>query len=183
MEVGSSTLPVPTGKPDTRPAFFISGGIAQLVEHMLCKHGVAGSNPTTSTPWRLTLSSRPLFCLAAPFPSPSPAVRHPPKRPFSWTNRPFALAIHAWGLVSGGPGRHRRPPPALPHTAFTSQAPPSRGWHVASCCPIPPFCPCHPPNRPFSWTNCPFDVRPFCWTDLTIRYLVLSSVLYRAHSI
>ena len=25
------------------------GGIAQLVEHMLCKHGVAGSNPTTST--------------------------------------------------------------------------------------------------------------------------------------
>ena len=107
---------------------------------MLCKHGVAGSNPTTSTPWRLTLSSRPLFCLAAPFPSPSPAVRHPPKRPFSWTNRPFALAIHAWGLVSGGPGRHRRPPPALPHTAFTSQAPPSRGWHVASCCPIPPFC-------------------------------------------
>ena len=25
------------------------GGIAQLVEHMLCKHRVAGSNPTTST--------------------------------------------------------------------------------------------------------------------------------------
>ena len=39
---------------------------------------------------------------------------HPPNRPFSWTNRPFALAIHAWGLVSGGSERHRRPPPALP---------------------------------------------------------------------
>ena len=26
-----------------------AGGIAQLVEHMLCKHGVAGSNPTIST--------------------------------------------------------------------------------------------------------------------------------------
>ena len=25
------------------------GGIAQLVEHMLCKHGVVGSNPITST--------------------------------------------------------------------------------------------------------------------------------------
>ncbi|MBQ7609602.1 MAG: hypothetical protein IJU74_00720 [Bacteroidales bacterium] len=30
------------------------------------------------------------------------------------SNRPFALAIHAWGLVSGGSERHRRPPPALP---------------------------------------------------------------------
>lgn len=27
------------------------------------------------------------------------------------------------------------------------------------------------------------DVRPFCWTDLTIRYLVLSSVLYRSHPV
>ena len=27
------------------------------------------------------------------------------------------------------------------------------------------------------------DVRPFCWTDLTIRYLVLSSVLHRTHSV
>ena len=61
MEVGSSTLPVPTGKPDTRPAFFISGGIAQLVEHMLCKHGVAGSNPTISTKRGSTT------CGAAPF--------------------------------------------------------------------------------------------------------------------
>ena len=34
--------------------------------------------------------------LVAPFPSPSPAVCHPPKQPFSWTNRPFAL----------GPQRH-----------------------------------------------------------------------------
>ena len=34
------------------PAFLILlryGGIAQLVEHMLCRHGVAGSNPTSST--------------------------------------------------------------------------------------------------------------------------------------
>ena len=28
---------------------FIYGGIAQLVEHLLCKQGVIGSNPFTST--------------------------------------------------------------------------------------------------------------------------------------
>ena len=27
------------------------------------------------------------------------------------------------------------------------------------------------------------DVRPFCWTDLTIRYMVMSSVLHRTHSV
>ena len=27
----------------------LNGGIAQLVEHLLCKQGVAGSSPTTST--------------------------------------------------------------------------------------------------------------------------------------
>ena len=29
----------------------LNGGIAQLVEHLLCKQGVAGSSPTTSTTW------------------------------------------------------------------------------------------------------------------------------------
>ncbi len=29
------------------------GGIAQLVEHLLCKQGVIGSNPFTSTSFRL----------------------------------------------------------------------------------------------------------------------------------
>ena len=41
MEVRGST---PRG-----PTFFLYGGIAQLVERMLCKHEVAGSNPTIST--------------------------------------------------------------------------------------------------------------------------------------
>lgn len=27
------------------------------------------------------------------------------------------------------------------------------------------------------------EVRPFCWTDLTIRYMVMSSVLHRTHSV
>ena len=27
------------------------------------------------------------------------------------------------------------------------------------------------------------DVRPFCWTDLTLRYLVMGSVLHRTHSV
>ena len=32
------------------------GGIAQLVEHLLCKQGVSGSNPLTSTSMGLQLS-------------------------------------------------------------------------------------------------------------------------------
>ena len=34
------------GQKDEKPAH---GGIAQLVEHLLCKQGVIGSNPFTST--------------------------------------------------------------------------------------------------------------------------------------
>ena len=55
MEVRGSTPRGPTEKAKqhrTAQLFrflFTDGGIAQLVEHMLCKHGVAGSNPTTST--------------------------------------------------------------------------------------------------------------------------------------
>jgi hypothetical protein len=30
-------------------ALFLFGGVAQLVEHLLCKQGVIGSNPFTST--------------------------------------------------------------------------------------------------------------------------------------
>jgi hypothetical protein len=30
-------------------AFPVPGGVAQLGEHVLCKHGVVGSNPITST--------------------------------------------------------------------------------------------------------------------------------------
>ena len=37
-------------------------------------------------------------------------------------------------------------------------------------------------RRIFARARAP-DVRPFCWTDLTIRYLVLSSVLHRTHSV
>ena len=45
---------------DTSVPVFVLGGIAQLVEHMLCKHGVAGSNPTTSTQKGFA-SARPFF--------------------------------------------------------------------------------------------------------------------------
>ena len=34
-------------------------------------------------------------------PSPSFPLRHPPKRRFWWTNRPFAFAIHQNGLFGG----------------------------------------------------------------------------------
>ena len=40
--------------------FFFNGGIAQLVEHLLCKQGVAGSNPTISTK-NLVATWRPFF--------------------------------------------------------------------------------------------------------------------------
>ena len=112
----------------------------------LRRHPLAGGGMSPhAAPSRFALSPSPSTKTAllvderATLPSPSTKtallvdewpfrLRHPRKRPFWWTNGPFA---------SGGPGRHRRPPPALPHTAFTSQAPPSRGWHVASCRPVP----------------------------------------------
>ena len=44
------------GHKDEKPAH---GGIAQLVEHLLCKQGVIGSNPFTSTiPKRMGVRSR-----------------------------------------------------------------------------------------------------------------------------
>ena len=44
----------------------VFGGIAQLLEHMLCKHGVAGSNPTTSTENRNRSNSAAVFLFSAP---------------------------------------------------------------------------------------------------------------------
>src|SRR6185295_10956866 len=73
-EVGSSNLPRPTRlmvdagwsspvarwahnpkvagsnpAPATNFVWCLSGGVAQLAEHMVCNHGVRGSNPLTST--------------------------------------------------------------------------------------------------------------------------------------
>ncbi len=38
-------------------------------------------------------------------------------------------------------------------------------------------------NRDFCLRQNKIDVRPFCWTDLTLRDIGLSSVLYRALSV
>ena len=67
---------------------------------------------------------------------------------------------------------HRSPPPALHTKSTASQAPPSPGWHVASC---RPGTPCHPsplpPPEPASLATSPLpstkkpylvDEMPFC---------------------
>ena len=50
-----NTEPAGLAKPVSEPSFFLPsfflscGGIAQLEEHLLCKQGVVGSSPSTST--------------------------------------------------------------------------------------------------------------------------------------
>ena len=74
----------------------------------------------------------------------------------------------------GVPPRRRRPPAILTVTRKNGR----KCWQPPS-----KFRGC-PQKRP-KLTGTPIgnDVRPFCWTDLTIRYMVMSSVLHRTHSV
>ena len=165
------------GRP-TRPAFFFWGYSSAGRAHALQAWGRRFESDYLH-PMRLTLSSRPLFLFSRPAPSPlsvscrppftlgalSPAGqggtgdprlpcrtrpslrRHPlaggGMSPHAAPSRPFALAIHQIGLFGGRTAT--LPLPSTKSAIFVDEL---------------PFCPCHPPNRRFWWTNRPFALGP-----------------------
>ena len=49
MAISNCQMPISNWQSEIDNGKCLSGGVAQLAEHMVCNHGVRGSNPLTST--------------------------------------------------------------------------------------------------------------------------------------